>query len=430
MSCSDAEGNKPKHAVKKILTPSLLSLYILQQPRMEKLLELDGGGNAKCAHCGIAGAKYRCSCELEHYCGRECQKKQWANHQEACPVFLSKDVERAKLEHGSDSAELARCEMTAGFAVAEYREAQAEQYFLDAARIYTALVASCVPTAVEDDSPNVGDETKREGATGGEGGESPSCVDDLAMAYFCLGNLYCSGQGRLDEALELFQKSLEAINGKDTEFCKVTRVFDLLGIGFVLGEQDKNSEALEKYEEAYSISDEVHGPENGQAVCILDHISETHFKMGNKDRAIEIMEKVVNIERRALGDSLHLAERLAVTGKAILMSGRDLTTAGSDHPFASCDDPGKAHEMFKESMEIYVRVLGSANHEKVAECFSNLACCKGCQGENAEAIEFLREACRIYDHLGIHTDRSRFAAEALMFAEMIQLMAPMSLVVG
>ena len=382
---------------------------------MEKLLELDGGGNAKCAHCGITGAKYRCSCELEHYCGRECQKKQWANHQEACPVFLSKDVERAKLEHGSDSAELARCEMSAGFAVAEYREAQAEQYFLDAARIYTALVASCVPTAVEDDSPNVGDETKREGATGGEGGESPPRVEDLAMAYFSLGNPYCSGQGRLNEALEMFQKSLKAIDGKDTEFCKVTRVFDLLGIGFVLGKQDKNSEALEKYEEAYSISAEVHGPENDQTVDILGHISRIHFKVGNKDRAIEIMEKVVNIERRALGDSQHLAERLAVTGKAILMSGHD---------------PSKAYEMFKESMEISVRVLGSANHEKVAECFSNLACCKGCQGENAEAIMFLREACRIYDHLGIHTDESRFAAEALMFAEMMEMMGPMSLVVG
>jgi tetratricopeptide (TPR) repeat protein len=179
----------------------------------------------------------------------------------------------------------------------------------------------------------------------------------------------------------------------------------------VLNKQDKNSEALEKYEEAYSISVEVNGPEHGETVMVLDGMSRTHANLGNKDRAIELMEKGIDIQRRTLGgDSLQLAESLESTAEAILM----------------LHDASKALEIFEESVHISVRALGSVNHEKVADIVASIACCKGCLGDNAEATMFLREACRIYDHLGIQNYKSRSAAEQLLRVQMIQLMSLVS----
>jgi tetratricopeptide (TPR) repeat protein len=59
-----------------------------------------------CATCGTVAPKLKkCPCGTAHYCGSECQKKDWPTHKEECTEYLTTNTKTAKATHGRESTQ-------------------------------------------------------------------------------------------------------------------------------------------------------------------------------------------------------------------------------------------------------------------------------------------------------------------------------------
>ena len=92
-----------------------------------------------CANCGEPGCAARCPCKQVQYCSKECQVADWPSHKERCRARLEKRVRAAKEKHGKEHVAVAEARVKAGDAfIFEGRFAEAERYYLEARRIFTA----------------------------------------------------------------------------------------------------------------------------------------------------------------------------------------------------------------------------------------------------------------------------------------------------
>jgi tetratricopeptide (TPR) repeat protein len=174
-----------------------------------------------CGHCGEERTMLRCPCKGESYCGAECQKAVWLHHREECTVFLAKELEKKRKEHGDDSYEVAEARaVIAGIFRRQRHLEDAEKSFLEGLRIFALL-----PPPREEH--NIG-----------------ACLQQLGLVY--------KEQGKNVEAQEALKRAFDifvSIYGKDHKI--VGMIVNCIGETFRC--EGKLKEAEENYQEAIRI---------------------------------------------------------------------------------------------------------------------------------------------------------------------------------
>jgi tetratricopeptide (TPR) repeat protein len=266
-----------------------------------------------CAHCAKPHAPQRCLCHMVSYCGPNCQKSHWVEHKKTCSVHETTNMEKIKMEHGRDSAEMI---------VTQYNLAGTlrnnEQYW-KAEKILLKCLKSCEAQHFHEPSSN---NNKKE---------------MVALILLALGEVYVD-RYELDKSRKLFNralvlveqafgtghwllrilrrrlvtvKSIEKIDGSDIEFletslkyCQVDDDDDIISINYLLcasycnlGELDLAMEAgLKSLAHARKISAMS---SVGEALYCLSIV---RSKQGEWDQALSNIEEALPILRATCGE--------------------------------------------------------------------------------------------------------------------------------
>jgi tetratricopeptide (TPR) repeat protein len=220
-----------------------------------------------CAECTKEGAKHRCPCLWESYCGETCQKKMWQTHKLKCTVFLSQELANKGTGDGDGSAEVVEATMTlANIIVAQDRCEEAEKRMLDALRIARDLWGNNNPNvaAILHDLGRVlhRQDKTLEAVVKFEESYDMYCanygVNDIHIAPnrmsfgTLLGGLglYEDAQQQFEQALELYHAELEKTGDEDWQMHISVCLFS---IGSIHAQTDNFEMAMKKYREAFQI---------------------------------------------------------------------------------------------------------------------------------------------------------------------------------
>jgi tetratricopeptide (TPR) repeat protein len=345
-----------------------------------------------CGYCGKERTTLRCPCKGESYCGVECQKAVWSQHKKTCTLFLAKELEKKRKEHGDDSSEVAQARaFIAGIFQHQRHLEDAKRNSLEALRIFALL-----PPPREEH--NIG-----------------TCLYQLGLVY--------KEQGKNVEAQEALKRAFDifvSIYGKDHEIVGAI----VNGIGETCRREGKLEEAEKNYEEAIRIFRATDAPDEllasvfGNLGCMYRTKGMQEKSMENLVESIRLMRvtgcdkrgiatNLVNIakplvEQRRLDEALgHLTEALPMLrsfhGEKSPQTADALNILGHIYSLqGKLDDALNVHN---KALRYLTRGLGDG-HREVAVSITDIASVHMKKNEFRQALVMLEDAERIHCTFG------------------------------
>ncbi|KAF2999802.1 hypothetical protein E8E13_006354 [Curvularia kusanoi] len=187
-----------------------------------------------------------------------------------------------------------------------------------------------------------------------------------------------SAKGKLDEAGQLFQKSLELskkVLGKEHE-----RTLEVMRCAAViLTIQQKHPETEQFLHESLELSKKVLGREHGTTLQLMDCAADTFQDQKKYAEAERMFLEVLELKEKVLGKE-HESTLEAMGGVA--------ATLNSQGKYA------EAEQRFREVLELNKKVLGK-EHESTLEVMGSVAATLDSQGKYAEAEQRFREVLEL-----------------------------------
>ncbi|MHC5112080.1 MAG: tetratricopeptide repeat protein [Planctomycetota bacterium] len=248
-------------------------------------------------------------------------------------------------------------------------------------------------------------------STAQQGGESAAVAQSLGNIGFALQEL-----GRLPEAEESLQKSVEILRRLETEPTQIAH--SLNNLGCYLMDMGDFAGAESALREAVEIRREFLGNDHPGTAIALNNLAQSVAELGKLQAAIPLLEESLAVRRRAYG-STHPKVAIALNslGRFLLRNG-ELSAAepylrealdmrrqvlGPEHPGLATsmnnlamllDDLGRYEEsrnLHLKSLELRRRIYGP-EHVRVANALHNLSAVCRNQGDLTAAEEYARKA--------------------------------------
>lgn len=183
-------------------------------------------------------------------------------------------------------------------------------------------------------------------------------------------------QGERERASELLAEALTYARRQDTDDALHLQAHILNTLGIVLSELNDFAGAIERYERAIAIRNDLNGPRHVETSVPIANKGRLLYKIGRFDEALPLLESSYRIADEEL-DSNHpwIPPRAINLARAYMHFGR-------------FED---AEPLFRRALRIDRAVFGERHHY-VASSLANLAALKHESGETVEAVELLEEA--------------------------------------
>mmetsp|Transcript_26735 Transcript_26735/g.67463 ORF Transcript_26735/g.67463 Transcript_26735/m.67463 type:complete len:441 (+) Transcript_26735:76-1398(+) len=425
--------------------PSPEDAAVMQQPKI-------------CGACGNQDVALRCPCKTVYYCDTRCQKKSWKEHREGCTVYMLDQVEKAKAQFGDDHAEVGMKCYCLGVALSQQSKLDEAQKLLDdALRIYLAELGEEHPftgdaygelgmilrskrkfeealkmhkkqlrnyRATDGDQSGkacvalkaIGDVLLEQGKVESAMAmyrevmetleEHPGLERGEELAAMCLMTMctILAKQGRTEEAARLQERSIEMkkkVYGGD----HASLASGLLQKGQHLMEAAKHKEALKVLEEGLQMSLRIHAGRSHLQGQFLALIAQTHSRLGCPQEAANFFRKSIKILRKTSPGG--------PSGREVLASYDGLCRA-----LMAMGRPDEAVEATEEALAA-MKGTAADESEGKAELLRTGSAYKGGMKDLPGAVEYMKEAQRIYARLGKAQDAAELGA-------MITQMAPIA----
>jgi tetratricopeptide (TPR) repeat protein len=416
-----------------------------------------------CGGCGAGGCGLKCNCKTVHYCGKECQRKDWPVHKLSCIARLDKKLKEAKREHGKDAPKVGEARYNAGLNHRLHgRYGDAERCFLEARRIllkycsenpgqfdyilgdvHKELAQTYLQMERFDQALENGEKSAEvyRRTLGERSREAVDALQRIGTIYRCQGkiekaletteeslkilietvgpehhlvaNAYstmgiCYGQmKRLDEARATHEEALRIYrmmggDGTDPKNGGSFAVATALGnLGILLCEQQKYDEARANYEEALGIFRRIHGEKHPTVADCFLNIGRILTAKGQFEEALKMCSKGVRIKRKTQGHDFK----------------------GMTQTLLEMAEMAKELGRIDQVVEFYEEVLASRERTNVTEnamtarAYFNLSRARYMSGDIIEAIRRAKECVKVYSELGIDDDIARMAKRNLQDLE-------------
>ncbi|VEU40322.1 unnamed protein product [Pseudo-nitzschia multistriata] len=208
----------------------------------------------------------------------------------------------------------------------------------------------------------------------------PPIASDVAVSHTTLGQLYAE-MANFEAAMEQYEAALaiqQQIHGPDSPMTATSHN----NIGAVHYETGKYSDALEIYQKALDI---LRGkePNHPDAAASWNNVGLTYLKMGEAEKALEHHQEGLQILSNLYGPR---HPNLA-------------TTIGSiGNVYKAQEQWEKALGEYQIAHELLETALGTSHHPDVASSFNNMGLVLShLPGREAEALEKYRSACEAFE---------------------------------
>ena len=204
-----------------------------------------------------------------------------------------------------------------------------------------------------------------------EGEEAGSVYDNIGYVY--------KNNGNLDKALEYYEKAIaisENILGKEHP----STALSYNNIGLVYHSKGDYDKALEYYEKAKDIREKVLGKEHPYTASSYNNIGGVYDSKGDLDKALEYYEKALAIKEKVLGKE-------------------HPDTAGSYNNiggvYDSKGDPDMALDYYEKAKDIREKVLGK-EHPDTAYSYHNIGTVYFENKDYKTALDYFTKALKIF----------------------------------
>ncbi len=204
----------------------------------------------------------------------------------------------------------------------------------------------------------------------------------LANLIFYIAS-YFSKLGENQEAMKLYQKELEIVEGfpKDSDDYKVRKATCCGSIGtgyYYLGDFEK---AIEGFEESRKMNEEIFGKEHQRTASALFNIGATKLELEDLDGALEAFQTCVYIYEKLYGaNHVYTADAYDYVGRVLNEK----------------KDKEKALEMYKKALDIRISCKGDS-HPDVAVSLNAIGLLQRDREEYANAINSFERCLEIWE---------------------------------